>query len=154
MSALTIRPTEAAFHMGDNVCIYYPAVSDERYSAGSCGQGGRITDTDSDSITITNGIGTTFRFEHGDIDRIELEHADGTTQIDDPCLEASMSCEGKVGYWNPGYGFRSWPRCDYHGQLRIQEHQKGDSMARYADSDLTPEWFDPTLAGERWEEEL
>lgn len=139
--------------MGENVCIYYPAESDKTYSAGSCGQGGRITDFDGDSVTITNPLGTTFRFEHADIHRIELEHDDGTPLLDDDCLDKSADCEGGVSYWNPGHGFRSWPRCDYHGRKRIERNADPYSMAAYGNSDVVPDWFDPTMAGERWNED-
>lgn len=31
--------------------------------------------------------------------------------------------------------------------------RRENSMEIYADSDLPPAWFDPTIAGERWSED-
>jgi len=153
MSTLTVQTTEVGEHLGDNVCVYYPAVDLDRYSAGSCGQGGVILRYDEDSVTIVNPPGQEFRFEYGDIHRIELEHADGRPILDDTCIDASDECFGPVTYWNPGYGYRSFTRCDYHGTERIMRHQKDDSFERYADSDVAPSWFDPDIAGERWDDD-
>ena len=31
--------------------------------------------------------------------------------------------------------------------------ESNDSLARWADSDLAPSWFDPSAAGERWDDD-
>lgn len=67
------------------------------------------------------------------------------------CLNENDDCNGPVELRWPGYGHRSWPRCEFHGEERIERHNDPNSVARYADSDCVPEWFDPAYAGERWE---
>jgi hypothetical protein len=58
-------------------------------------------------------------------------------------------CQGPVDYWTVGNSLKGWPRCDYHGQRRIDQYE--NSMERYADSDVPPPWFDPADAGERFD---
>lgn len=31
-------------------------------------------------------------------------------------------------------------------------NRNSDSIARYADSDVPPDWFDPSIAGESWDD--
>lgn len=69
------------------------------------------------------------------------------------CLNENEDCNGPVELRWPGYGTRSWPRCEFHGEERIERHNDPNSVARYADSDCVPDWFDPAYAGERWEED-
>ena len=64
------------------------------------------------------------------------------------CLNENEECQGPVDYWSTGNSLKSWPRCDYHGQKRIDQYE--NSMEKYADSDVAPSWFDPTYAGETW----
>lgn len=40
----------------------------------------------------------------------------------------------------------------YSDGLRYGE-RNADSLARYADSDVAPTWFDPTACGERWDDD-
>lgn len=71
---------------------------------------------------------------------------------DEPvCLEASDDCAGPVAYHTVGQSDRAWPRCDYHIERRWQRYE--GSIERYADSDVAPDWFDPTYAGETWSDE-
>lgn len=65
------------------------------------------------------------------------------------CLESGPHCSGPVEYWHSGgsYG-RSWPRCTFHGERRLDRYE--NSMERYAHSDVVPDWFDPSIVGERW----
>ena len=67
------------------------------------------------------------------------------------CLEANEDCEGPVEWCTVGSSLKAWPRCDYHFQRRLDRYE--DSMERYADSDVEPDWFDPTYAGERWDDD-
>lgn len=47
---------------------------------------------------------------------------------------------------------RSFPRCDGHWDKRLKKQQ--EITRRYApDSDVPPADFDPTFAGERWDED-
>lgn len=67
------------------------------------------------------------------------------------CLDAGRSpCVGPVEYRWPGYGYRSWPRCQRHGDERIEKAQADNE--KYPDSPFAPDWFDPTAAGETWDE--
>ena len=70
----------------------------------------------------------------------------------DECLNYGPDGKGPVDYWySGGLNGRSWPRCDFHGQERLRQHD--ESIEKYADSDVAPSWFDPSYAGERWDDD-
>lgn len=81
-----------------------------------------------------------------------------TTQQDDPenptCLDDGdpEGCEGKVEYRLPltDTGI-PYPRCDKHWAARL-DIQAGINE-RYPDSPIPPADFDPSYAGERWNED-
>lgn len=66
------------------------------------------------------------------------------------CLNENAECKGPVDYWSSGSSMKSWPRCTFHGEKRIDQANDRSSMEYYADSDVAPSWFDPTYAGESW----
>ena len=66
------------------------------------------------------------------------------------CLEGPDGCAGEVDYRWPGYGDRSWPRCERHGEDRLQREEA--AIERYPDLG-PPADFDPLDAGERWDED-
>lgn len=43
------------------------------------------------------------------------------------------------------------PRCDYHWAIRLKKQEEIDE--RYPDTPIAPANFDPTYAGERWDED-
>lgn len=61
-------------------------------------------------------------------------------------------CRGEVAYFDPSGRGRGAPRCDVSADERLARYE-GDSLERYADSDVAPDWFDPTYAGERWSDD-
>lgn len=67
------------------------------------------------------------------------------------CLEEGEDCRGKVEYhWNPDRDdFKTFPRCEFHQERRLTQAEKNRELL----SDVPPDWFDPTYAGERWDEE-
>lgn len=68
------------------------------------------------------------------------------------CLNAhDGKCNGPVEWRSTGDAYKAWPRCTFHGEKR--EEQYWNSMERYANSDVAPSWFDPTYAGEVWNDE-
>lgn len=69
------------------------------------------------------------------------------------CLEAHKNdCQGPVEYHSTDPGVRpAFPRCAKHWDERLDRME--NSIERYANSDVPPSWFDPTYAGERWEED-
>jgi len=69
------------------------------------------------------------------------------------CLDEGRGhCEGQVEYRMPlSATGRSFPRCEHHWNLRLDEQEKIND--RYPNSDLAPADFDPAYAGERWNEE-
>ena len=75
-----------------------------------------------------------------------------TTEI--KCLDdyGKGECAGEVEYRFPLSGTgRSFPRCDKHWDVRLDAQ---DRINRdYPDSDTPPSWFDPTAAGERWDDD-
>ena len=64
------------------------------------------------------------------------DHGDGT-------------CSGPVEMRWPGYGERSWPRCEKHGEERIEKAE--ETKRRYPQH--APDDFDPSYAGERWDDD-
>ncbi len=62
------------------------------------------------------------------------------------------SCQGKVEYHTLD-GTASWPRCDAHWAKRLESYNDPQSLERYAQSDVVPDWFDPADAGEVWFED-
>jgi hypothetical protein len=71
-----------------------------------------------------------------------LTHAD--------CLQHGDDCRGKTEYRTPLSGTgRSFARCDYHWDKRLDEQ---DRITRTYGGDCAPSWFDPTYAGESWDE--
>lgn len=73
------------------------------------------------------------------------------TTADDPirCLTEGRDCGGAVEWHSTDPGFRpAFPRCEAHWAARLESRES--SMERYADSDVAPDWFDPSFAGETW----
>lgn len=66
------------------------------------------------------------------------------------CLEYGDECHGPVELHSLD-GRRAWPRCDFHFERRYDRWE--NSIERYADSDVAPSWFDPSIAGERWDDD-
>lgn len=71
------------------------------------------------------------------------------------CLESGKPdppCEGAVELRHAlsGSGV-PYPRCDHHWRLRVAKQHEMEQ--RYPDSPHAPDWFDPTYAGERWDED-
>lgn len=69
------------------------------------------------------------------------------------CLEAgSGECRGAVErWWNGDPEGKTWPRCEKH--QRAREARKANSMEQYANCINPPSWFDPSYAGEQWNED-
>lgn len=67
------------------------------------------------------------------------------------CLEYGEDCRGAVEFHVVGASMNAWPRCEYHAELRLERYE--NSIEKYADSDVPPDWFDPSFAGERWDDD-
>ena len=71
------------------------------------------------------------------------------------CLDGNMApegCAGAVEYRMPLSGTgRSFPRCDAHWSERLDTQAGIDE--RYPDTPNPPADFDPTYAGERWNDD-
>lgn len=67
------------------------------------------------------------------------------------CLEYGDDCRGPVEFHTVGASLKAWPRCEYHAEQRMDRYE--NSIEKYADSDIAPDWFDPTIAGERWDDD-
>ncbi len=69
------------------------------------------------------------------------------------CIDRGRGdCSTKIEYRHAlsGTGV-SFPRCDNHWEVRLHEQEKIND--RYPDSPIAPSDFDPTYAGERWDDE-
>lgn len=71
------------------------------------------------------------------------------------CLDDNKSeCAGPVEYRMAlSATGKSFPRCDRHWSLRLKEQDRINATYGHPDSDVAPSWFDPTAAGERWDED-
>ncbi|AEK07141.1 hypothetical protein JOEDIRT_122 [Mycobacterium phage JoeDirt] len=72
------------------------------------------------------------------------------------CLEGPEGCAGDVFMYEAlsGSGER-YPRCERHYAeyyARVWPKME-ETRKRYPDTDTPPDWFDPTYAGERWNED-
>lgn len=111
------------------------------------GQGGIVVSVDPDHLTIVNPLGTPFTYEPNDIDCIETEVPYELSE----CIEYTPGvCRGEVQPFSPR-GFGGPLRCGHHIDKRIESYE--NSMERYANSDVVPDWFDPNYAGERWDDD-
>jgi hypothetical protein len=64
------------------------------------------------------------------------------------CLNENEDCSGDVEYRCPLSGTgRSFPRCDHHWELRLDEQDRITSKYG-ADSDVAPSWFHGGWGGE------
>lgn len=62
-------------------------------------------------------------------------------------------CVGEVVYHSNPYSssFKAWPRCEKHYDQYLTK-MEGINQ-RYPDSPIPPSDFDPTYAGERWDDD-
>lgn len=70
------------------------------------------------------------------------------------CLEdrGEDTCRGSVEYRMPLSGTgKSFPRCEKHWEDRLE--REGRIRERYPDSPLPPTDFDPSYAGEYWNDD-
>lgn len=75
-----------------------------------------------------------------------------TTLTHNDCLDGPDDCRGPVEYRMPLSGTgRAFPRCDRHWEQRLDRQERINRD--YPDSPCAPVWFDPVLAGERWEDD-
>ncbi len=76
-----------------------------------------------------------------------LDHTD--------CLDyghPDRPCAGTVAYHSVDPGRAgAFPRCERHWGDRLDSRE--NSLERYENSDVAPDWFDPTYAGERWDDD-
>jgi hypothetical protein len=69
------------------------------------------------------------------------------------CLDdhGDNTCRGPVEFHSIDGRSKAFPRCALHWDRRLDRRE--NSIERWADSDVPPPWFDPTFAGERWEDD-
>jgi hypothetical protein len=67
------------------------------------------------------------------------------------CIEHGPQCEGRVEYHlNPDRDdLKAFARCEFHQARRLDQAERNREYM----SDVAPSWFDPTYAGERWDED-
>lgn len=67
------------------------------------------------------------------------------------CLEEGPACAGEVEFHlNPDRDdLKAFPRCEFHQARRLEMANE----TREFRSDVSPAWFDPAYAGERWDED-
>lgn len=116
---------------------------------GYSGRGGHVVGINDKSFVLISG---TAQFENL-VMRDDVHHITREVPYDaQECLEYSDACDGPVDdHWAGGINGRTWPRCTFHADQRERRYE--ESMERYADSDVVPDWFDPSYAGEHWDED-
>lgn len=67
------------------------------------------------------------------------------------CTNEGPDCKGPVEYHiSPDRDdMKAFPRCEFHWAKRLDEAEKNMELL----SDIPPDWFDPSYAGERWDED-
>ena len=72
--------------------------------------------------------------------------------IYDDCINGPVECSGRVEFRMPLSGTgKSFPRCDAHWSKRLDLEE--ELRRNYPDSPIPPPWFDPTYAGEHWNDD-
>lgn len=72
-----------------------------------------------------------------------------TLEVSD-CIDYDKTCDGPVEYRHPLSGTgRSFPRCEKHWDERLEKQEEIDNKYPYN----APSDFDPSYAGERWDDE-
>lgn len=84
-------------------------------------------------------------------DPILDEYGDPLGCVDDYAANGNRPCSGTVEY-RAVPGGSAVARCEAHFEARLERWENSD-LERYADSDVAPSWFDPTIAGERWDDD-
>lgn len=110
-----------------------------------CGQGGEVVALEPGVAHLVCGPS---RFER------TIRFAEWATVTEERPLPAedcaeyhTGECRGPVE-WCPAPSGSAIERCEHHNNQRWDEY-----LARYADSDCEPDWFDPAYAGEYWGED-
>ena len=69
------------------------------------------------------------------------------------CLDSHKGdCKGEVKYHPSIAGTGTMiPRCDKHYEALLEWHDEYSQVM--PDSPIAPSWFDPTYAGESWDED-
>lgn len=126
------------------------------FGGGNLGQGGTITsiykhpDTNEMAVAILTPLG-----DYIDIlDPEWFEREDDRQAVDDARLAGWDDYESDKPF-DPGYDEDHLCEAYSHGWSEAVKYgnKNRDSIARYADSDVEPGWFDPSYAGERWEDD-
>lgn len=76
-----------------------------------------------------------------------INHTETLECLDD---HGEDNCRGEIEYRSVPGG-NAFPRCVAHFDARMDRYE--NSIERYADSDVVPDWFDPSYAGERWDDD-
>lgn len=116
----------------------------------SSGQGGKVVRIAESFFELRAGANGEF---HHAIAFAEVHHFTVERFLDgDECAEFHHGdCAGVVDYCYAPSG-STMPRCVYHNDKRWREYEADKtSVARYANSDLTPDWFDESAIGEHWD---
>lgn len=67
------------------------------------------------------------------------------------CLDADAKCSGTVEFRHAlSPTGKAYPRCEFHWNARLAVQERIDN--RYPDSPVPPAGFDPSIAGESWDE--
>ncbi len=91
-----------------------------------------------------------YQYQQANEDDMWASAAERSPDIE--CLGDPDYCKGAVDYhWNGDPDGKTWPRCEWHQAQRVQ--QRENSIEKYANSDVPPAWFDPSAAGERWDDD-
>lgn len=68
------------------------------------------------------------------------------------CIDNPAECRGPVEFRPSLTGTGTpIPRCDFHWNRRLE--REDELRSAYPDSSIPPMWFDPTAAGERWDDD-
>ena len=116
-----------------------------------CGQGGEVVTLEPGVAHLVCGEG---RFERTIVFAEWATVSEERPLPTEDCIEFHTGqCKGPVEWCSAPSG-SSIVRCEFHNNKRWDEYQNDrSSVARYADSDCAPSWFDPAYAGEHWDDD-
>ena len=115
------------------------------------GQGGVVAAVDPQLVIRAGSAGVEHRFDRdkftADEFRIEVEEPTDPRE----CVNYGPDCVGEVEWFDPSGRGRGAQRCAHHRDQRAAQYE--NSIEKYAHSDVAPDWFDPTYAGESWNDD-
>jgi hypothetical protein len=127
--------------LGMELSLYWP---------GNGGVGGTVEALSADGLTIVGGTARVVR-EYTVAQLLGANISQEVAYDRSECIEFGDTCKGPVDDYSSRSGMTSAKRCDGHWFAHCD---RLNAISRdYPDSPSAPSWFDPSYAGESWDED-